>query len=91
VGEGLFILQNPQNCFDDAFGVGKDIVVPEPNHVPALFFEDLCPPLVCFAVGMLTAVSFNDELMLCAGEVYDEITDRMLPAKTTARQTSVAQ
>src|SRR5207302_3165131 len=90
-GEGLLFLQRPQDCFDNAFGVRQHVVVPKPDDAPTLLVEDLCSVNVCFAIGMLTAISFNDEVMPGAGEIDDEITDRMLPAKPVTGQTPVAQ
>ena len=40
---------------------------------------------------MLTAISFNNEMMPGAGEIDDEITDRMLPAKAVTGQAAIAQ
>ena len=91
MGEGLFFLQSPENRFDNAFGIRQDIVVPKSDDTPTLFFEDLCSPRVCVAVGMLTAISFNDEMMLGAGKIDDEIPDRMLSAKPITRQAPITQ
>ena len=91
MGEGLRFLQHPEDCFDNAFGVRQHVVVPESNDAPTVFFENLCSTRVGFVVGMLTAISFNDEVMLGAGEIDDEIADRMLPAKPVAGQTAIAQ
>jgi hypothetical protein len=40
---------------------------------------------------MLPVIGFDDELVLCAGEIDDEFADRVLAAKPVASQTAVAQ
>jgi len=84
-------MQHPQDSLDHALGVREHVIVPETNDAPTLGLQEHCAPLVLYFVRMLPAIRFNDELVLCAREIDDEITDRMLTVKPVASQTAVAQ
>jgi hypothetical protein len=42
-------------------------------------------------VRMLAAIRLDDQAMACAGEIDDDVADRMLPPKPIAAQPAVAQ
>jgi hypothetical protein len=82
-GEGLGA-ERRKNRLEHAFGVGKDVVVPEPNDPPALSCEPFSAPLIRGVLAVLAPVGFDDEPVLGAGEVGDEGADRMLSSEPIA-------
>ena len=66
-------MQGAKNGLDHAIGIGKNVVVPEPEHFPALVFEPSRSICVRYVFGMLTAIDFDHQLELGTGEVDDEI------------------
>ena len=80
-----------QNGFLNAFGIGKDFIVPKANDAPAALLEPRRTSQVGIVVSMLTAIRLDNETMRDADEVDDERTDRTLPAKLVTRKTTAAQ
>ena len=57
---------------DDAIEVAQNIVVPEADDAPALYFEVAGPGFVVGgALAVLAAIDFDDELFGAGGEVGD--------------------
>src|SRR5207237_9404008 len=83
-GEGLFRRKLAKNRQDYALGVRQDVVVPEPEHPPALAFEPSGAAAIRVVVGMLTAVCLDDHAMSGAREIDDVVADRVLRAKPIA-------
>ena len=80
------------NDAQDALEFIKHPIIPESKHLVTLLFQPGCPPsVILFLVHMLPAVEFNDQLFFEACEVYNILTQGMLPpefvvAKLTAPQ-----
>jgi hypothetical protein len=73
----------------DALSVREDVVIPKPQHTPALLFEPRGPLSVdLFAV--LAAIGLDDQSVLCAREVDDEAANGMLAAEPVSAQSPVA-
>jgi hypothetical protein len=89
-GEGLCGFDRSQNGLDHAIGIVENIVVPKPEHFPALTFEPSCSACVRCVVAVLTTIGFDRQLVLGAGEVDDETAQRMLPPKFVSRQSPMA-
>lgn len=71
--------------------IAHHVVVPEPQHTPAVGCEEGVAPCVGRAFCMLTAIELNDEPMLDRCEVRDEWADRDLAPKFDSAQTTVAK
>jgi len=56
-----------------------------------MFVQPTGAPLVCRALGMLTAVEFDDQMPFPADEIGDIGTERDLPGKLVAVQLPVAK
>jgi hypothetical protein len=84
-------LKNVQNCFDNPSSVAQSLVVPKPDYLPAPAFEPGSSLFVYGIVRMLTAIDFDNQSMLGAGEVDNEFADRMLSPELVTRQTPIAQ
>lgn len=90
-GEGLSVSQRFQNHFDNPFGIGEHVIVPEANDAPTLSFEKGCSALIRNVLGVLAAIDLNDEVMLGASEIGDESADRVLTAESESGQSAIAQ
>ena len=73
------------------FGVGENVVVPEPKNTPAPAFEPRSSFRVVHAIGMLPAIGFDHQSMLDAGKVDNEGTKWVLTTKFEALQSPIAQ
>jgi hypothetical protein len=89
-GEGLCGFERSQDSLDHAIGIAENIVVPEPEHFPALTLEPNRSACVRCVVGVLTTIDFDRQLVLGAGEVDNEVAQRMLSAKSVSRQSPMA-
>jgi hypothetical protein len=69
----------------------KNFVVPEPQRTKALACEPRVSVRVACATGVLSAVRFNDELVLEAHEVRDVATNRFLSAELCSDESARAQ
>jgi hypothetical protein len=90
----LGIVQCAPNYFKHGIGVGKHIMIPEPNYAIAFGFKP------CIAIGIvflvvfvvvLTAIDLNQQALLQAGEVNDMRTYRNLAAKLVTAKLLVLQ
>lgn len=75
-------------CFCNFFGMRQDVMVPEPDHRPALRFKIARPDRVLRIVEMLLAVDFDNQLGAAVCQIGDIGTDDQLPgkARTVSRQ-----
>jgi hypothetical protein len=84
VGEGDFQLsaygfQHAPNVFHDITVPESDYPIAAPRNLPG-------SNLINFsAISMLSAVEFNDELCLRAGEIHDVSPDRVLPTEAVGK------
>jgi hypothetical protein len=90
-GEGLLGIEGAQDSLDHAIGIGENVVVPEPEEFPSVALEASRSALVCRTVRVLTAIDFDHQLVLGAGEVDYEVADRVLPAEFVTRQPAISQ
>lgn len=74
-----------EDGFDDAVSVLHDIVVPETDHAVAVGFDDLGPYRIGGAARVLASVTFDGEAQAAAGEVRDEVSDRVLAGELDAQ------
>jgi hypothetical protein len=65
----------------DSSAILQHVVVPEPENSPSLPPE-IGVSLLIATVGVLSAIRFDDEFCLKAGEIHDVWWDRMLSPKT---------
>ncbi len=67
-------------------------MIPKPENSPSVAFQIVGAPIIRFGVcGMLAAIEFDDELLLCACEVGNKRPDGFLASELAAPQLSVAQ
>ena len=84
--------QFSEKRFEHRVGRLQDFIVPEPEHPPAVAAHDFGPAAIDNRiVDVLSAIEFNDEMVLLAREVREIAGDRMLPAKLEARELAIAQ
>src|SRR5688572_30171901 len=88
---GLQLAQGLGDHDDDAIGVGEDVVVPEAQRAEAVRGEPGIAGCVGCAVGVLTAVKFDNESRFKASEVGDVWSDRALLAEEEAIELSAPQ
>jgi hypothetical protein len=70
------LLDRRHDRVDNAGGISQHVIIPEPHHAKPLIFEP-SRSRICFAVGVLTTIHFDDE-SLKANEVDDVFSDRCL-------------
>ena len=85
-GEGDFSLDRLQN----AIAVLRNIIVPEPQHAPAISDQEGVASRICGAFGMLATIQLHDESMLDRREVHNERPNWHLPAEFHAGEATVA-
>jgi hypothetical protein len=61
----------PDRC-NDAFGIAKHIVVPEPQDAIALLQQKSTASLIWYRVCMLATIDFNHEAVFQTDEVHRE-------------------
>lgn len=69
----------------------QHIVIPEPQHLKAMFMQPLRARNVARGVEVLTAIDFDDQLGFEAGEIHDVRTNRKLTSKPVAKKLSAPQ
>jgi len=79
------------DCLQNAFTILQHLVVPEPKDFPALSFQIGVSGLVVSALGVLRAVSLDDQLSANAKKIDNIGSDRNLPTKLQAVQATIAQ
>ena len=84
-------IQVAEDVFQYPFGVGQHVVVPIPNDLIAVRFDDRRPFGVGGAVGMLPAVEFDGDARGAFGEIDDETADRELLGKLMPAELLAAQ
>ena len=82
--------QNAQDDLDHSVDIGKDIVVPKPDHLPAVPFQPGRSTGIGSAVRMLAAIDFDHQAMSGTGEIGNEAANRMLPPKLVLRRAPIA-
>jgi hypothetical protein len=87
----LSSFQNAQDRFDYSTGIAENIVVPKPDHFPTLALQPSRSASIGRTVCMLTAVGFDDEMVLGAREIDDVTAYWMLVTKFELQQTPIAQ
>ena len=94
-GRGLSAVAGEVQFFSDrgenAVGVLQDVVVPEADYAVAVGFDDFGAPVVGEIVGVLAAVELHRQPGGAAGEVDDEIANRVLADEFDAVQLTGAQ
>jgi hypothetical protein len=83
-GRGWGALSLLERLGDDGqytLDVFKDLVVPKPQHAIAALFKVGGSLFIPRIVGVLTAVNFNYQSALMAGEIAEIRTDRCLTAE----------
>jgi len=74
---------------DNGFGytvwIPHDIGIPEADDFPSQAFQESRPRNVRFVVDVLTAIYFNGELQLPAGQVHDVASDRQLSCEAGSK------
>ena len=88
---GASFRETPGNHVVDALQVGRDFVIPEPQHLQSFAVEEKIARRVGGAVQMLAAVGFDHQPRFQAGEVDDVGTDGVLPAEAVAVDLAVPQ
>ncbi len=75
-----------ENALQDSFGIGQNVIVPEPQDAIAALFKPARSRDVSGLIGMLTASDFDDQLGLRTEKVDDVRSHRVLmPKAETAR------
>ena len=69
----------------NSLGVGKNLVVPEPENAPALSPELAVPPVMVAGASMLAAIGFDDQARVNASEIDDVGRDGELASKSPAQ------
>ena len=69
---GLLCLQFAQDCFEHAIGVGQHVIVPESEHSIAVFRKPSVARSIAWVRRMLTAIDFDNNLLLATDEVDDK-------------------
>lgn len=93
-GLGLFTSGEPDisgQAFEHAIHVRHDVVVPEPNHPPALRLYYPGAFNIGRFVGVLAAVELDRQPQRAAGEVHDMITYRILADEFCVAQLAGAE
>jgi len=85
------LLQYLENIRLHAGAVPKDIVVPEPKHLPPTLFQPRGSLLVGLRAFVLAAVGLNDQAALDTGKVDDKGTKGPLPPEFEASELTIAQ
>lgn len=85
------LCQRYEDRLRDPFGIGKNFIVPDPHHLPPLSFQPLGALLIIRIIGMLPAISFDDQHPFDAREVGDERSHRMLSPKLMTVRTAASQ
>src|SRR5690606_28372461 len=81
-----------QNHFQHSIRVFEDVIVPEPQDGEPVAFQRRCPPrVVRCRIRMLATVQLNHEFSFEAGEIKDEIQERMLSPELASLQLPAAQ
>ena len=88
-GEGLPSSQLAQNSLNHSIRVRQRVIVPKSQYPPALAFEPHGAAEISLVVGVLAAIRLDHEVMSGAGEIDDEVADRILPAKPVTAQSAV--
>ena len=70
-----------EDRFLDHQGIGEDVGIPEPKDGETFGGEEGVTLFIAHALGMLRAISFDDDAMLETYEVRDVWRDRRLPTK----------
>ncbi len=85
-------LKEALNDVEDAFGIGKDVVVPEPDHAIPMLPQPRSAVLIgARLIGVLAAVELNDQQRFHSSEIRDVRPDRHLAAKLDAVELSIAE
>ena len=64
-------------------GIVSDFIVPQPDHAPALQFQEGRPSVVISrGFDVLAAIEFDSHLCLAAGDIDDVRADDELPGET---------
>jgi len=88
----FFVTKRGKDGFDDAAGIPKDVVVPEPNDSKTLDLEPSGALRIASALSrMLTTIDFNDELAFKADEIDDEPSDGRLTPEEASIELTVTQ
>jgi hypothetical protein len=66
--------------------IRENVVVPKPDHAPALAFEPNRASRIGQTLIVFAAISLDHQAVLGAGEVDNKPADRMLPTKLVALQ-----
>jgi hypothetical protein len=69
----------------DTLRIVIELIVPEPQDVPAMLPQENVAPLIALRVGVLTAVQFDDQLCLSASEIGIIRADRQLARELRAQ------
>jgi hypothetical protein len=80
----MWVPQLLQNHLLHALDIRKDVGVPKPDDAPAALFEPRRAPVIVCIVGVLPAISFNDQATFEADEIDDERSEAMLAAEFEA-------
>ena len=71
----------------DAIEVVKNLTIPKPHDAIPVTPEFGATPSICIhALGMVTAIQFDNQLACRAGETRNILPDRMLPPKFPRRE-----
>jgi len=57
----------------DTFGICQNFVVPEPEDAPTFILQECSPALISTAACMLRPVGFDNQTVLRASEIDDEL------------------
>ncbi|ESX78835.1 hypothetical protein X759_14995 [Mesorhizobium sp. LSHC420B00] len=79
------------HCFKDCFPLLQYVYVPKAKDRPAIGDDEAISDSIILAADMLTAIDFDDELAVSAGEIDEVRAYRQLPYEFMAVQSAVAQ
>ena len=85
------MLQLLPDHFQNATQICQHIIIPESKNLESFCFQKGCSPFILFRSCVLTAIYFNNEKRLQAGEVHNIATNGMLAAKLEAFKAAVTQ
>ena len=83
-GEGLLLRANGklgQDRFEHAIRISQNVAVPVSNDTVACFHQPTISHIVTFALGMLPAIHFDDQLPFVAAEIGDKAANWHLSAE----------
>ena len=91
VREGGMLCCFGNDHFQNAIPIAQDIRTPETENAVAFRLEPSITLDITFALGMLSAIDFDDQTSVMTNEIDNEASDRSLASKSQSVQPMSAQ